>query len=60
MSDEWLACEGSIELPGRVLALQSSSLDCSVWALVEIERKWWQFWFPPTREKWINVVLPPL
>jgi hypothetical protein len=49
---------GTMMMPGKVLHLQASQASDSLWALVEIERKWWQFWLPMKREKWISVTLP--
>lgn len=54
----WPGLPDTRRLPGRCLALQASELSNSVWALCEIERKWWQFWLPKKRERWLNVALP--
>ena len=44
-------------LPGLVLALQPSQLADQLWALCRVERRWWEFWQPKTREKWIHVTI---
>lgn len=58
MSDNWqsIAGMGMVEMPGRVLNLSAGN--GGVWALVEVERKWWQFWRPRLRAEWIFVKTP--
>jgi hypothetical protein len=54
---DWPGMPNTRDLPGVCLALQASQYSDSVWALCAIERRWWEFWQPKVRERWVNVPL---
>jgi hypothetical protein len=50
---DWSEIPAFADLPGRVIALQTSALSGQMWALCQIERRPWQFWLPKARERWV-------